>query len=363
MHYIKGLAGAVALALSTVAAIAVAQPADRPVFSIADSAEDIQRKIAAGADVNANIQGKTPLIWAALDGNAEAVRILLDHGANAESGEESDGDTALIRAAAGDLSHEPPGHSFVEVIRLLLDHGANINGRNAQGETALMRAVTNGTPDLVALLLDRGADVNAKDDMGETALMSAALFNKIEDARLLLDHGADPAIPDKGGTTAFDFAQRGNAQMAALLRSGGSKPASSSTATAATDEDDDLGWLGGDDNGSGDNQTTYSLTPPSASRWEYVGITENDQDKFYVDPESIGGNAETKYATYKQEKPSGEVAVLRAKISCDRWTDELLAINDYNPDGSLKESNTFRLEENKIVPGSAFEGIAKQVCR
>ena len=60
-----------------------------------------------------------------------------------------------------------------EAMKLILDHGANPKARNAFGSTALMWSVTD--PGKVRLLLDRGADVNAVSKQGRTALLIAAL--------------------------------------------------------------------------------------------------------------------------------------------------------------------------------------------
>ena len=59
--------------------------------------------------------GLTPLIWAAIQGHEEVVRVLLEQGANLEA-RNNNGDTALMWASV-------MGHK--EVVELLLDHGAN----------------------------------------------------------------------------------------------------------------------------------------------------------------------------------------------------------------------------------------------
>ena len=74
-------------------------------------------------------------------------------------------------------------------LRLLLEKGADPNARNDAGATALMWAVDD--PDKTRLLLERGADANARSDDGRTPLLlAAARFGAADVVTQLLDHGA-----------------------------------------------------------------------------------------------------------------------------------------------------------------------------
>ena len=86
-----------------------------------------------------------------------------------------------------------------DAMRLLLAGGADPNSRNEAGATALMWAVDDR--EKTRLLLEHGADANARSDDGRTPLMIAAgRSGNVEVVRLLLDHGASASTR---ATSAF----------------------------------------------------------------------------------------------------------------------------------------------------------------
>ncbi|XP_069688378.1 poly [ADP-ribose] polymerase tankyrase-1-like [Periplaneta americana] len=101
----------------------------------------------------------TPLITAALYGNAEAVRQLLRAGANVDDASSS-GSTALHHAALG---------GYLEVCRLLLARGASPDVSNSQHNTPLHLAAARGHLAIVKLLVQNGADVQLRNSAGDTA--------------------------------------------------------------------------------------------------------------------------------------------------------------------------------------------------
>ena len=106
--------------------------------------------------------GFFPLGLAAFFKHADAVRLLLDRGADAN--QESRHAQIVVRpihSAAAD------GGS-TEIVRLLLDAGADVNPRQPGGFTALHAAAQGGNVELVELLLERGADSEARLDDGRT---------------------------------------------------------------------------------------------------------------------------------------------------------------------------------------------------
>ena len=123
----------------------------------------------------------TSLHSAAASGEAEAVALLLDEGADIEF-RDDDGWTPLHIAVE---KNKP------EVVTLLLDRGANIEARTEREATPLYFAAANNESEAVALLLDRGANIEARTENGNTPLHFAAANNKPEIVALLLERGAD----------------------------------------------------------------------------------------------------------------------------------------------------------------------------
>ena len=110
----------------------------------------------------------TPLIYAAMYGNVEVVRVLLEGGANVDRAD-AYRDTALHWAAF---------YGHLDVCRLLLDWGAKVDRLNWWQNTALHWAAGWGHLSVVKLLVERGADVSVKGEGGRTASAFARLYEK-----------------------------------------------------------------------------------------------------------------------------------------------------------------------------------------
>ena len=144
--------------------------------------------------------GWTPIMYAALYGDAEAVRLLLARDANPNA-QNDGGGTALMYAI-----------DDVETTRLLLDRGADANARSGEGRTALLIAVGRaGSNAVVKLLLEKGASASVRLADGRGALLLAVAARDASLLQLLLDHGADRTpLPLAnallaGCTTCFDM--------------------------------------------------------------------------------------------------------------------------------------------------------------
>ncbi|HYE85602.1 MAG TPA: ankyrin repeat domain-containing protein [Vicinamibacterales bacterium] len=194
--------------------------------------------VAAGAAVSATTAtGTTPLMQAAHSGNTDAVRMLIENGADPNVTETANGQSALMFAAAADR---------VDVVKLLLSRGADIkatsrvqdfsaltmssevdqNGvpRQAQpnqrgdvpgvtrpfnyneligkhgGLSALHFAARQGAMATADALLAAGADVNQRCAGDQTTpLIVAAVNGHFDLVSFLLDKGANPNLVSEAG--------------------------------------------------------------------------------------------------------------------------------------------------------------------
>jgi ankyrin repeat protein len=153
-----------------------------------------------------DVDGSTPLIWAASRGETAVVKLLVEKGAQIEATSNTGG-TALIAAACNCPIVDMPDTD--NSVRLLLEHGANIEARDKQGGTALIHAASWGRTSILQILLDQGAMIDARDNRGKTALLSASSgsgYPTAEAVQLLLVRGADIEARNNDGVTALMLA-------------------------------------------------------------------------------------------------------------------------------------------------------------
>lgn len=187
----------------------------------------VKELLAHGADVHAaNPTGANPLTAAAETGDAEVVRLLLTHGANANSSVRIPNSTGVESALmiAAHYGHEA-------CVKLLLAHGADPRFTSDYGSALHFAAMTHRVG-IARLLLDHDVDVNRpglrivsqRKDTGLTPLMYAAMTERDDPTlvQLLLDRGAKPDARASTGETALMLArQRGDTRVVAALKAAG----------------------------------------------------------------------------------------------------------------------------------------------
>jgi len=217
----------------------------------------IGKLIEAGADPNERQpNGETPLMMAARNGNLAALKFLLDHRANVNLKEDLRGTTALMWAAE---------QMHADAVKLLVERGADVaaatapDTRNSRlniaptvqqriaqdvafgtrrprrptpgaaedtadaaddfaafyrlpqvkdggGLTPLVYAAREGCLECARTLLDAAANVNQVTNYGWSALLTATQNRHYQLAAYLLSRGANPNLPNKGGWTPLYLA-------------------------------------------------------------------------------------------------------------------------------------------------------------
>ena len=148
------------------------------------------------------------LIDAASSGNPDLVREILRHHPNLEA-RDHEGQTALF--AAGDYRDTDADGARVECVRLLVEAGANVNARDNDGNTPLHETFLT---DVEEELLKLGANVNARNKEGETPIFTTVDDDAIP---LFIKHGADLRIRNKKGQTVVEAAaEKGPLRQEAL---------------------------------------------------------------------------------------------------------------------------------------------------
>ena len=102
----------------------------------------------------------------------------------------------------------------LDLCRKLVERGADVN---KTGWTPLHYAATNGHVEVMNLLLEHHAYIDAESPNGTTPLMMAAQYGTAAAVKLLLEAGADATLRNQLGLTAIDFANKGGRTDAAEL--------------------------------------------------------------------------------------------------------------------------------------------------
>ena len=138
------------------------------------------------------------------------------------NGRAADGSTALHWAAQ---------RNNPQLVDLLVRAGANAKASSRYNVPPLYFAALNGNAPVMERLLAAGADANGTAYEGQTMLMTAALSGRPEAVRLLLQRGAtvDAVEPYRGQTALMWAASEGNTEAAAVLLEAGASVTAKST--------------------------------------------------------------------------------------------------------------------------------------
>lgn len=191
----------------------------------------VQRIIAADpSSVNQrDSKNYTPLHWAAVGGDYEICKTLVEAGAKPDESTDiqmssgafdaasaqgkkvnqlSTSNQASVANAAGLSGGYTPlllavDAGKIKVVEYLLSVKADPNKKDPLGQTALHTAITREHTDIALLLIGKGADVNAKDKDGLTPLHTASSQRLVNVVDSLLRAKANARAKGNGGETAL----------------------------------------------------------------------------------------------------------------------------------------------------------------
>ena len=124
---------------------------------------------------------RTPLSWAAQQGDRENIKTLLADGSDPNSADSFHWTPLHMSCYAMDL----------ECIRMLVEAKADVNAKTRDDATVLYLVTERADrPDILHMLLEYGAEVDSRTHIGWTSLHMAALRNHSQSLRCLVEAGA-----------------------------------------------------------------------------------------------------------------------------------------------------------------------------
>lgn len=161
-----------------------------------------------------DIEGKTPLYWAARRGDSHAVKRLILAGANVNAADRG-ADTPLAAAARS---------SSIKCVEVLIAAGAKIDSKDCFGYTALANSCKmHKDPAFIRGLIEAGANANSTDKHGATPFARSARYNSPRIGEYLLQKGrADMNWCDfDGNPPLFEAIMKNNVEFLEMLLSNG----------------------------------------------------------------------------------------------------------------------------------------------
>ncbi|MFH0826001.1 MAG: ankyrin repeat domain-containing protein [Pseudomonadota bacterium] len=172
-----------------------------------------------GADIESGVPEK-PLRTAVQSCQKDMVKFLLDKGADPNATDSRNGASVLgsCRVLGGMGLQSPKEACVAEILAMLIDHGADVNRHDRHGRHApLAEAIRFGSLTMTRLYLDRGADINHKWKSAESDGFDVPLSHALgrvgcepgdnenrrkryEIAKLLLERGAEVDLLDRNLT-------------------------------------------------------------------------------------------------------------------------------------------------------------------
>jgi ankyrin repeat protein len=151
-------------------------------------------------------RGTTPLMYSAVVGSGDSMRMLLAAGADVNAKNAFDA-TALMWSTT----------DFAKV-RMLVEKDADVNARSKAGRTPLLIAASSaGSYPIVKYLLEKGADPSVADPKHATPFLAAVAADDTETAKLLAAKRAPVAKGPEGAMALMSAAANGNVELVRMM--------------------------------------------------------------------------------------------------------------------------------------------------
>ena len=179
------------------------------IAALNDKLQAVKYLLEQGADPSLqNNKGWSALHSASLDGNPEVIELILNHVPNIDS-ITKEGDTPLLIAARNDK---------LQAVKYLLQQGADPSLQDHDGWNVLHSASKFGNPEIIELMLSHVPSIDSITKEGVTPLMIAASNDKLQAVKYLLKQGADPSLQDNKGCNVLHCASLGgNTEVIELM--------------------------------------------------------------------------------------------------------------------------------------------------
>ena len=189
-----------------------------------------------------NATGITPLMNAAMNGNVQAVELLIKRGADPSLKNNLGWNSLHFAALRGDtdiislihtrmldiesLNGEGATPLLVaayngklHAVKWFLERGANAAYEDNGGWNALHSAASSGDPETIDHILTHVPNIESKTADGETPLIIAVRCQMLQGVKCLLKRGANPLAKDNEGQDSLYYASSGHPDLLDLVLS------------------------------------------------------------------------------------------------------------------------------------------------
>ena len=176
-----------------------------------DNLQAVKCLLKQGADPSLqDHDGRNVLHFASKFGNPEIIELMLSHVPSIDS-ITKEGDTPLLIAARNDK---------LQAVKYLVQQGADPSLQDHDGWNVLHFASKFGNPEIIELMLSHVPSIDSITKEGVTPLMIAAGNDKLQAVKYLLKQDADPSLQDNKGCNVLHYASLGgNAEVIELMLS------------------------------------------------------------------------------------------------------------------------------------------------